>query len=166
MFTVFYVVNMNAQSIITFNGSGILTYRTVNDTLKKYGFPTSIVVVINEGITTIDNEAFINCNTLISISFPKSLEYIGESAFENCSSLMSITLPDKLAFISHKAFINCIKLEEIICLRTTPPRLGAFVFDYIKYTCKIYVPEESVYAYENDYGWSSYANLIKAKQTP
>ena len=39
-------------------------------------------------IISIVNEAFMECNSLTSVKFPNSVEYIGDNAFMNCSSLL------------------------------------------------------------------------------
>lgn len=57
-------------------------------------------VTIPDSVTSISDEAFINCPKLTNISIPNSVTYIGFSAFSSCTSLKSITLPSSLSFIS------------------------------------------------------------------
>ena len=45
-------------------------------------------------VKSIDYEAFRNCNTLISVTIPNSVTFIGTSAFYGCSSLTSVTIPN------------------------------------------------------------------------
>ena len=49
-------------------------------------------VTIMEGITTITNNTFRNCNSLTSITLPNSVKVIGDGAFSGCSSLVSGSL--------------------------------------------------------------------------
>jgi len=51
-------------------------------------------VILSEGITRIDEEAFKNCKTLSSISFPSTLETIGQDAFTGCTNLNAIYISD------------------------------------------------------------------------
>lgn len=71
-------------------------------------------LVINEGITEIDYEAFRDCTGLISVSLPKSLTYIGEWVFAGCESLEVIELPEGLITIGLCAFQECTNLSKVI----------------------------------------------------
>ena len=54
---------------------------------------SSTDIVIPDGVTSIGDRAFEDCNSLMSIVIPDSVTSIGYSAFEDCSSLETITLP-------------------------------------------------------------------------
>jgi hypothetical protein len=69
---------------------------------------------INEGVTKIYMNAFINASKLTSIILPESLNIIDFGAFENCVSLKSIILPKNIDIISSLAFNNCSQLSSII----------------------------------------------------
>lgn len=70
-------------------------------------------VTIPDSVTSISDEAFINCPKLTNISIPNSVTYIGFSAFSSCTSLKSITLPSSLSFISGALFSGCSQLTTI-----------------------------------------------------
>ncbi len=70
-------------------------------------------VTIPDSVTSISDEAFINCPKLTNISIPNSVAYIGFSAFSSCTSLKSITLPSSLSFISGALFLGCSQLTTI-----------------------------------------------------
>lgn len=50
-------------------------------------------VTIPDSVTSISDEAFINCPKLTNISIPNSVTFIGFSAFAHCTSLMTVTYP-------------------------------------------------------------------------
>ena len=52
-------------------------------------------VVIEDGVTSIGDAAFYDCNNLTSITIPDSVTSIGKSAFYKCSSLTAISLSCK-----------------------------------------------------------------------
>lgn len=70
-------------------------------------------VTIPDSVTSISDEAFINCPKLTNISIPNSVTYIGFSAFSSCTSLKSITLPSSLLTISEFLFYDCSQLTTI-----------------------------------------------------
>ncbi len=70
-------------------------------------------VIIPDGFTSISDEAFSNCYSLISITIPDSVTSIGSSAFYGCSSLKCLTIPDNVNSIGSNAFGACISLTSI-----------------------------------------------------
>ncbi len=71
-------------------------------------------LVIEEGITHLGKNAFVNFYNLSQISFPKSLETIGEKAFEG-TSITSVSFPEEssLKEIGKEAFRRCSRLETL-----------------------------------------------------
>ena len=141
-----------------------------------------------ETITSIEESAFQNCRSLINITIPNNVSFIGAKsfsgctsltsvvinnrpggnnsignyAFGNCISLTSVTIPGSVSRIGNYAFYRCSGLTSITVDRTTPPTMGGLnAFDNTN-NCPIYVPAESVDTYKNTYGWSNYASRIRA----
>lgn len=82
----------------------------------------------------------------------------------SCSNLEYVVLSNKIASIGNCAFQQCIKLKDVVLQATTPPQMGNRVFDSTPIasgTGFIYVPDESVTAYQEATNWSSYASRIK-----
>lgn len=70
-------------------------------------------VVIPDGVTEIDDEAFIECESLESVVIPKSVVEIREYAFAHCKSLKSVTIHGNVRKIDSWAFWDCAALAEI-----------------------------------------------------
>lgn len=77
------------------------------------------------GLTAIDDQAFYNCNNLLSIEIPQNVQSIGSESL-NCqyyipdpgttiynSSLISVILPNGLKSIGTKSFAYCEQLKNI-----------------------------------------------------
>ena len=71
-------------------------------------------IVIEEGVTSIGDYAFENCDNLTSITIPGNVESIGESAFYSCDNLTDVTLQDGVKSIGDAAFIWCNNLTNIV----------------------------------------------------
>ena len=70
-------------------------------------------VIIEDGCTSIGNNAFKYCTALSSITIPDTVNIIGKEAFYNCSNLRSITIPDSVVTINDNAFNRCENLNSI-----------------------------------------------------
>ena len=64
-------------------------------------------------VTRIGERAFMNCDSLTSVSLPESIERIEDSAFSSCYDLTEIRMPSKANHIGTGAFWHCKKLESI-----------------------------------------------------
>ena len=69
-------------------------------------------IVIPEGVTLIENEAFKDCKSLETVSLPNSLERIYPFAFRN-SNISSISIPAGVKYISEDVFDGCNNLSTI-----------------------------------------------------
>lgn len=70
-------------------------------------------VVLEEGVTTIGDNAFSGCENLKDVSIPTTVETIGSNAFRYCSHIESVKLPDGLKRLGEGAFDNCTRLSEV-----------------------------------------------------
>jgi hypothetical protein len=117
-------------------------------------------VTLPDSLTTIGNYAFQNCRSMTTIDFGDGVETISPYAFYNCVGVTSVTLPESVTTISNQAFRDCKALASLYCKAIVPPSMGTYVFYGTSSDLAIYVPEESVEAYESAAAWSSYADKI------
>ena len=76
--------------------------------------PTSVVAGNTFTVTSIDDEAFYNCNHLKSVIIPESVTRIGSESFYHCDSLTSIVLPNSLTSINSSTFYSCTNLKSVV----------------------------------------------------
>ena len=70
-------------------------------------------VILEEGVTDIQEKAFKDCVALQEVSLPKSLRKIGAKAFMGCTKLEKVTIGEGVAEIGSAAFKNCAALSEV-----------------------------------------------------
>lgn len=64
------------------------------DAFRGYGVAS---IVFPETLTTINEHAFLNCDSLTEIKLPKSLTFIGAGAFDGCA-ITSLEIPENVSF--------------------------------------------------------------------
>lgn len=102
------------NGVLAITGTGEMTdYSSVKETpwydLKdKVGW-----VIIDEGATTVGENAFTDYNELSKIVLPSTLASLGSRAFSGCENLTKITFPVSLTSIGNYALSSCVNVKEI-----------------------------------------------------
>lgn len=94
-----------------------------------------VKTIVEEGVTSIGNFAFIDFASMEEIILPSTLVKIGEGAFDRCASLKAISLPEGLKEIGDGAFADS-GLQEII-LPESVGKIGKGAFSYCRDLKKI-----------------------------
>ena len=82
---------------------------------------------IDEGTLRVAENAFMECETLVSVTLPNSLISISPYAFERCYELKDVEFGESIEKIMFGAFVGCHKLEEAI-LPASVTTIESFVF--------------------------------------
>ena len=69
-------------------------------------------IVIPEGVTSIELQAFENCQDLESVTLPQSLKELGYHVFAN-SGLTSLVIPEGITYLPQGTFNGCKNLETV-----------------------------------------------------
>ena len=70
------------------------------------------IITIPEGVTEIEDEAFVFREDIHEVRLPLSMKRIGKSAFQECVNLEKINFPHGLEEIGDAAFCNCLSLVK------------------------------------------------------
>ncbi len=112
--------SLDDEGTLTITGSGDMpNYR------EEFSYSSNVVpwkdylsdikaVVIMDGVTSVGNGSFLECNNLCSVSLSNSIKTIGIYAFYNCSSLSNVTIPSGVTSIGSYAFSGCKCFTRII----------------------------------------------------
>ena len=94
-------------------------------------------------VVAVDSRAFMNCESLNSVTFQSSngrgVTSIGESAFSGCTKLTKVVLPPTLTSLGERAFYMCSSLPEL----TIPDGItsvGRLTFSYCSSLSHITLP--------------------------
>ena len=108
---------LDSNGTLTISGTGEmydygnLFDRTTAPWEKYYSSIKS--AVINDGVTSIGEQAFWGCSSLTSVTIPDSVTSIGAWTFNGCSSLTSVTIGDGVTSIGDGEFWGCRNLMSV-----------------------------------------------------
>ena len=99
---------LDDSGTLTISGAGKMDdYTTDRNPAPAPWFPykNSIrIAIIKNGVTSIGERAFYDCENLTNITIPNSVTSIEDWAFHLCSALTNITLPSSVTFIRYNPF--------------------------------------------------------------
>ncbi len=102
-------------------------------TVYRIEVDTTGAVTVPEGITDIDNGAFMRATGITAITLPSTLDAVGNGAFSGCDELTHITIPEGTTHINNLAFGSCKKLVSVI-LPESLTDYGEFLFHPYNHT--------------------------------
>lgn len=109
-------------------------------------------VVIEEGVTSIGNEAFYYIHNMKSVVIPGTVMSIGEKAFCRCRGLLTIKLPNSVTTIADAAFAGCTNLETIV-ISESVKSIGVAAFSGCSKLESVYIPSSvtnlGIYAFRD-----------------
>ena len=139
---------------LTINGGS----NPLSFTKKFYSAPDVEVtdLVIPEGVTSIPQNAFYQCEGIKSVSLPSTLTTIGESAFYGCNGLKSVAIPAG-AEIGYGAFQRCENLTNVT-ISEGVSKIGGSAFAYTGLT-SLTLPSTITSMSQSFYGCADLATL-------
>jgi hypothetical protein len=141
-----------------FNKTGTNTCAVTYDSSNKYTFSSISIPYIayydkEYYVTSIGVSAFSNCENIIEVTLPSTVEVIninafskcynltninlGNSvtkicscAFEYCTSLPNLTIGENVTALGEQVFYKCSNLKWIELKSETPPTINRYTFEY------------------------------------
>ena len=120
-------------------------------------------VKLSAKLKTIPMNAFHSCSGLTEINFiPNGVETIEQNAFMNCESALSATIPSSVTAIGERAFKFCYDLNDIYMKPNTPPTIMSNTFVDLPSDYIIHVPCDSETAYKTaSAAWKAISGHVK-----
>ncbi len=105
----------NATGELRLSGTGNMPTPRYASDIPWYSYEESIrTIVFENGITSINEQAFWYFPNLTTVVLPETLTQIGKNVFYNCPNLKTINFPNSLTQIGDGAFNKCSSLENIV----------------------------------------------------
>lgn len=141
--------SINLGNYITNIGQETFSYCR---SLKQINIPNSV--------TSIDRKAFEECTALEEVTIGDAVTSIGYRAFNHCSALKKLKLGSAVSSIGNEAFYGCDSLVNVMCKATTVPEANNNTFYNCYNQAKLYIPAESVEAYQAHNEWGRFTHMI------
>lgn len=133
---------LDSDGVLTISGNGEM--RETQAAMPWYRRKSTIeTVVIENGVTSIGQNAFDGCWNCTSVSIPDGVKKIGINAFRSCWKLASITIPNSVTSIEIGAFGDCRTLTTVYIPSSVTSITGS-PFDYCYSLVSIVVDEENL----------------------
>jgi hypothetical protein len=97
---------------LTVSGNGAMGDYDYSNELPWYQHDIK-TAVIQDGVTTISDFAFLDCTSLTTVTIPNSVRTIGGLAFSYCSGLTAVTIPNSVQTIGGSVFNACTGLTDV-----------------------------------------------------
>lgn len=76
--------------------------------------PTLKLVRLTEHATALSDYAFFDCNDLLAVVLPESIQTVGKFAFFNCTSMESVVGLERVTEVGAYAFADCTAFRELV----------------------------------------------------
>ena len=124
---------------LTIYGSGAMDDYGIHD-MPWYEFRDEIrEVVINNGVTTVGEDAFWEFENIEKVTLPDSMETIVKYAFSGCEKLAEINLPENLKSIGNQALSGTAL--TYVMIPSGIQKISASTFSYCESLETVYLPK-------------------------
>ena len=132
---------LDKNGVLTISGTGIMYEYTFKSLPPWHEYTANIKsLIIEKGVTSIGDLAFIECGSLTSATIPDGIVEIGSYAFRWCNGLTSILIPDSVRHIGSYAFSGCDRLTSVV-IPDGVTKVNDNVFSYCKSLTNIAIPD-------------------------
>ena len=136
---------LTSDGTLTISGSGDMKnfssysyapWHSVKEILER--------VVIEDGVTSIGDRVFYDCNYITWVSIPGTVTSIGTLSFNYCTALPSIEIPGSVTSIGEEAFAHCSSLSRV-GLRNGLKTIGKYAFADCEALNSVFIPASVTY---------------------
>ena len=149
---------LSCDGTLTISGSGAMRhFWDYAADIPWWNYRGSIQrIVIEEGVTTIGNHAFVQCSNLTSVSLPNTLTAISYLAFGHCIGLPSLTIPSSVTSMADMFIHNTQSLTDVYVSWTGDdvPTMPADIHQFDASHKQLHIPcgQEAAYTAK---GWNT-----------
>ena len=97
-------------------------------------------VTLPSSIVNLENSAFGWCHNLTTVNIPDGIKEIGDFSFYDCNSLNNINLGNHVEYIGDETFSYCVSLKNIT-IPNTVESIGKCAFMYCRGLSSITIPD-------------------------
>jgi ABC-type tungstate transport system substrate-binding protein len=144
---------------------GVLFNKSLTDLVEYPAGKLNTTYTIPETVTSINSNAFWDCQKIISLVIPGSVKSIKSGAFTGCAGLTSIELPLSIVSIENGGFQYCGNLTSIKANWQVPLDLSSSsgVFNNLNKTnCTLNVPYGTKALYASANQWKDFTNIVES----
>ena len=106
-------INVDARNPYLKSIDGVLFSKDGTELRKYPAGKKATNYIIPKSVTSIGEDAFNDCDGLISVTIGNGVKEIGRNAFRDCRGLTSITIPNSVTKIDWCAFYCCMGLTSV-----------------------------------------------------
>ena len=119
------------------------------------------------GLTAINENAFMSCSKLATITLPEGITSISSYAFYGCKALTTFTIPQSVIIIGTNTFRGCSGLTDVYCMPLEVPTTAANAFNNSNIgNATLHVVSTSFDAYKDVSPWNNFKNMLGDIPTP
>ncbi len=151
-----------STGVLAISGTGAMDNYSWNPAAPWNAYKDDITSVsFPDGITTIGAYAFVSCDNaaFTTVTIPEGVTALGVNAFYNCDGIQEITIPSTVATMEAGAIYDCKEVNSITSYIASPTNLHGYAIYGYKSTCTLYVPYNSIAAYQAADCWKYIPNI-------
>ncbi|MBR2479906.1 MAG: leucine-rich repeat domain-containing protein [Clostridia bacterium] len=119
--------SLDTPSKLSTDSDGYVIYTSGEEKILVGYVGNATELTLPTDIASINNHAFLGCQSIKSVIIPDSVSNIGECAFYGCILLVNVTIGNSVENIGFSAFMYCSSLKNVIIPKSVA-NIGEFTF--------------------------------------